>query len=164
MKASSLPILLSLILAASGLAGCGKSGESASSAPSATSGPREIDINAGDDMKYTVTSITASPGEALKVVLTNVGNVPKAAMAHNWVLLKAGSDVAAFDTAAQTQKDNNYIPPSLTGEILARIDLVGPHESGTAEFNAPTTPGDYPYLCTFPAHYQVGMHGVLTVK
>lgn len=164
-----------LVLAAAvtliGLAGCGKSNSSSPSAtaapaqpPSAASGPREIDLTAGDNMKYNITSITAQPGEELKVVLTNVGNVPKEAMAHNFVLLKAGSDAAAFDAAALSQKANGYIPPSLENEIIARIPLVGPHESASVEFKAPETPGEYPYLCTFPAHYQVGMHGTLTVQ
>jgi uncharacterized cupredoxin-like copper-binding protein len=49
-------------------------------------------------------------------------------------------------------------------QIVAKIDLLGPHKSGEVDFKAPTTPGDYPFLCTFPAHYQVGMHGILTVK
>jgi azurin len=85
-------------------------------------------------------------------------------MGHNWVLLKAGSDVAAFDSAAVNAKDTGYIPPALKDEIIAHIDLLGPRKSGEAEFTVPTVPGDYPYLCTFPAHYQVGMKGVLTVK
>ena len=55
-------------------------------------------------------------------------------------------------------------PGSLNDEVVAKIDLLGPRKSGEVEFKAPTTPGDYPYLCTFPAHYQAGMKGVLTVK
>ena len=47
---------------------------------------------------------------------------------------------------------------------VAHIDLLGPRKSGEADFKAPTVPGDYPFLCTFPAHYQTGMKGTLTVK
>jgi azurin len=143
--------------------GCGQK-DTSTTAAAAPSGPREIDITAGDTMKYNVTQIDAKPGEDLKVVLTNEGTQPIAVMGHNWVLLKAGSDVAAFDAAALTSKDTNYIPPALTDEILARIDLQGPRKSGEVDFKAPTTPGDYPFLCTFPAHYQTGMKGTLTVK
>ena len=85
-------------------------------------------------------------------------------MAHNWVLLKSDADVAAFDAAALTSKDTNYIPAALSGEILEKIDILGPRKSGEVDFKAPTTPGQYPFLCTFPAHYQVGMKGFLIVK
>jgi uncharacterized cupredoxin-like copper-binding protein len=30
-------------------------------------------------------------------------------------------------------------------------------------FTAPTTPGRYEFVCSFPGHYQVGMRGVLIV-
>jgi azurin len=162
-KMSGIPIAA---LAALTLAGCGQSqsGTAAPPAPAAPSGPREIDIGAADNMKYSLATIEAKPGEDLKVVLNNTGTFPKEVMAHNWVLLKAGSDAAGFDAAAINEKANGYIPARLQDEIVARIDLVGPHQTGEVEFTAPTAPGDYPFLCTFPAHFQVGMHGILTVK
>ena len=152
------------------LSGCGpQSGAppaaaAAPAAPAATSGPRVIEITGIDTMKYSVTAIQASPGEALKVTLTNLGSLPKESMSHNWVLLKAGSDAAAFSNAAVAAKATDYMPAALQDEVLAHIDMVGPHGTGEVEFNAPTAPGDYAYLCTFPAHYQVGMKGILTVK
>ncbi len=115
-------------------------------------------------MKYDLTSIEAKPGEQLKVVLTNASTMPKTAMGHNWVLLKAGSDSAAFATAASTAAATNYIPDTLKDQVIAHIELLGPKESGEVTFTAPTTPGDYPFLCTFPAHFLLGMKGTLTVK
>jgi azurin len=144
------------------LAGCGKQTTTTVSSE-APAGPREIDITAGDNMKYSLTQIDAHPGEDLRVVLTNAGSAPLEVMGHNWVLLKAGSDVAAFDTAAAQSKDTGYIPGSLQDEIIAHIDLLGPRKSGEADFKAPDAPGDYAFLCTFPAHFQNGMHGTLTV-
>ena len=157
--------LVGLAASAALLAGCGPS--SSTPAPAAVgtaAAPREIDISANDTMKYDVTSIQAQPGEYLTVVLTNTGTLPVTAMAHDWVLLKQGTDVAAFDAAAAVAKDTNYIPPTMTDDIIARIDMLGPRKSGQVTFQAPTAPGDYNYICTFPAHYQAGMHGVLTVK
>jgi len=149
-------------LAAFLLAGCGKS--DAQPAAVAVPAPRVIAITAGDDMKFSVTAIEAKPGEKLRITLANIGVVPKAAMAHNWVLLKAGTDPAAFAVAAIPAKDTGYIPESLKDEVIARIDLIGSGERGEIELDAPAVPGDYPYLCTFPAHFQVGMRGTLTVK
>jgi len=149
-------------LAALVTSGCGQKDTSTTAA--APAGPRTIEITAGDTMKYSVTAIDATPGEDLKVILTNNGTQPVEVMGHNWVLLKAGSDVAAFDAAALASKDTGYIPAALSDEIITHIDLLGPRKSGEADFKAPTAPGEYPFLCTFPAHYQTGMKGTLTVK
>jgi azurin len=115
-------------------------------------------------MKYDVAAIQAAPGEDLQVTLTNAGSLPKESMAHNWVLLKAGADAAAYANAAIGAQSTDYLPNQLQEEVIAHIGMVGPHQTGEVEFNAPKVPGDYIYLCTFPAHYLVGMHGILTVK
>ena len=114
-------------------------------------------------MKYNLTTIEAKAGEEIKVILTNGGSMPKEAMGHNWVLLKAGSDGMTFATAAMSAKDTDYIPPALKDQVLASIGLLGPRKSGEVTFKAPA-PGEYPFLCTFPAHYAVGMKGTLIVK
>jgi len=146
------------------VSGCGKQNAPGPAGPASSAGQRVVEITAGDAMKFSVTAIEAKPGEQLEVVLTNIGTIPKEVMGHNWVLLKAGSDASAFSAAAFTAKDTGYIPDSLKDEIIARIDLLGPHKSGEIAFSAPASPGEYPFLCSFPAHYQAGMHGILTVK
>jgi azurin len=156
-------LLFVTALAALLTSGCGQKDSTTAAAP-APAGPRTVEITAGDTMKYSLTQIDAKPGEDLKVILTNIGTQPVTVMGHNWVLLKAGTDVAAFDAAALTSKDTNYIPAAMADQMLAHIDLLGPRKSGEADFTAPTAPGDYPFLCTFPAHYQTGMKGTLTVK
>jgi azurin len=163
---NSLLKLLPLAVCSLLLGGCGgqNPSTSASSGAATPSGPREIDITGNDTMHYNLTSIAAKPGEQLKVVFTNEGNSPIQVTGHNWILLKAGSDAAAFALAAAAAQSTNYVPPSLQDEILAKIDILGPRKSGEVTFIAPAAPGDYPYLCSFPAHYQVGMHGVLAVK
>ena len=60
--------------------------------------------------------------------------------------------------------EQNYQPASLAGEVLAAIALVGARETGEVTFAAPLAPGSYPFLCSFPAHCQVGMRGELVVK
>jgi len=166
-RAMKIRALLSLVIASFFAFGCGQkesSPSSGASTASAASGPRTIEITAGDNMKYNITSIEAKPGEELKVVLTNQGTQPKEVMGHNWILLKAGTDVAAFDAAAATAKDTDYIPQALKDQIIVHTQLLGPRKSDEVTFKAPETPGEYPFLCSFPAHYQVGMKGTLTVK
>lgn len=115
-------------------------------------------------MKFSVTTIEAKPGEQLKVVLKNIGNLPKDAMGHNWVLLKKGSDPMAFANAAVAAKAQEYVPEALKNQVVAHTKLLGPKQNDEVTFTVPSETGDYPFLCSFPAHYVVGMKGVLTVK
>lgn len=125
---------------------------------------RTVVIKGFDTMKYDVTSIEAHPGEKLTVTLKNEGNMPKEAMGHNWILLKAGNDPQAYANAAMTAKAEGFQPASQADKVITSIKLLGPHESGSVTFTVPSAPGKYPYLCSFPAHCQVGMKGVLVVK
>lgn len=173
--------LLSLF-AALLVAGCGKNSTgssatvtSAPSAPATATAPdltpvasakgaaRTIEITANDAMKFSVTAIEAKVGEEIKIVLTNVGTLPKEAMGHNLVLLKPGSDLMAYAAAASTARDKEFIPESHKDQVLGHTALLGPRKSDefTVKF---TAAGEYPYLCSFPAHLAVGMKGVITVK
>ena len=131
-----------------------------------TATPRTIKIRAGVDnaMKFDVASISAAPGESLKVVLTNASTLPKEVMGHNWVLLTAGTDPMAFAAAAVPEAANGYIPSKMKDKIVAVVGMLGPNETGEVTFKAPTAPGEYRFVCTFPGHGQIGMKGVLVVK
>lgn len=132
-------------------------------APAAsTSGPRVIEITGNDQMRFSVTSIEAKAGEELKVVFTNVGSLPKEAMGHNWVLLKAGTDPMAFGAASMTAKDTDYIGASVKDQVIAFVPILGPKQKGETTFKAPP-PGEYPFICSFPGHVAL-MKGTLTVK
>jgi len=103
-------------------------------------------------------------GQEVTVSLTNMGNMAKAVMAHNWVLLKKGADAKAFVDAAVTAAATDYIPPALADQIIAHTKQLGPKQTDEIKFTAPTEPGEYVFLCSFPAHYVAGMHGVMVVK
>ena len=126
--------------------------------------PRTILITANDNMKYSLTHIDAHPGETLHVQFRNEGTLPKDVMAHNWVLLKAGKDANAYAAAALQAKDQDYQPKALAADVLASIPLQGAHREGEVTFEVPAMPGKYTYLCSFPAHCQIGMRGELIVK
>jgi azurin len=138
---------------------------SASLVPSlVAAGGRTVAITAGDDMKYSVTSIAAKPGEQLTVTLKATGSMPRVAMAHNFVLLKAGTDPTAFANAGAAAAATDYIADSVKAQVIASTKLVGNGESVEVSFKAPTKPGSYTYLCTFPGHFVSGMKGTLVVK
>jgi azurin len=125
---------------------------------------RTVELTGGDDMKFSTTAIEAKPGETLHIVLKNVGTVPKMAMAHNFVALKAGVDAAKFSQDAMMAKDTDYVPAARKADVLGATKLAGPGETVEVTLKAPAKAGVYPYLCTFPGHYAAGMRGDLTVK
>ena len=139
---------------------------SAAGAPAATvHDGRPIEITGNDQMKFSVTEITAKPGEKLSVTLVNIGTTPKFSMGHNWVLVAADTDIQPFLVASAEAVTTDYVPRATLGDkILAATKLLGPKERDTVTFTAPTTPGRYEFLCSFPGHYQVGMRGVLIVQ
>lgn len=142
----------------------------AASAPTTTTaaapaaGVRTITVEANDAMKFSVTKIEAAPGEQLKIILKNAGSLPKEAMGHNLVVLKAGTDANAFCAAAVAAKATEYIPAAQADKVVAHTKLLGPKQSDEITFKVPSEPGDYPYVCSFPAHAMAGMKGVLVVK
>jgi azurin len=126
--------------------------------------PRTIEIKGTDDMKFSVTAITAKPGERIRVVLVSVGSMPKMVMAHNFVLLKKGADQQAFVNASALARDTAFIAPAQKANVLAATALAGAGEKVEVIFTAPKVAGTYPYVCSFPGHFAAGMKGVLTVK
>jgi azurin len=164
----ALPLFLSALV----LAGCGKKADTGSPtvadkalapAPAAT-GPLTVEITANDQMKFSVTRIEAKAGQEVKVVLVNIGAMPKAAMGHNWILLKKGVDAKAFVDAAVAAMANDYFPADKADQVVAHTKLLGPKQTDEVTFTAPAEPGEYEFICSFPAHFVSGMKGVLVVK
>ena len=125
--------------------------------------PKKVEISATDQMKYDVTDITVKVGQPLTITLTNNGSLPKAAMGHDLVVLRPGTDATAFVAAAAKHPAENYLPPEMADKVLRATKLLGPGESDTITFT-PKAAGTFEYVCTYPAHYASGMHGTITVE
>ncbi len=124
-----------------------------------------VTITADDKMMYGATSFEVKAGTKVKVVLKNVGMIPKIAMGHNFVLLKKGETAFGFGPSVVVNggtHDNGFIPPKDKEKILAYTKMLGPGETDSVIFSAPET-GEYEYLCTFPGHFAL-MRGKMTVK
>ncbi len=133
--------------------------------PAKPVGPlKKVEITANDKMKFSVYEIIVAPSQPVEITLTNVGTMPKFSMGHNLVILYLGADADAFVIEASSHPTSDYIPSASDSKILAYTKLLGPNESDTITFTAPSTKGDYPFICSFPGHYQVGMKGVLKVQ
>ncbi len=126
----------------------------------------EDGISTGDAMGDYVLleSITAEPGEEIRIRLTTESDLPASAMAHNFVLLVMDADATAFANAAARAKDNEYIPADMEDQIIAHTDMAAGGETVEVTFTAPEESGDYEYICSFPGHYSGGMAGTLTVE
>lgn len=121
----------------------------------------EITIEGNDRMQFDLSEIKVEAGQTVVLTLKHVGKLPKAAMGHNWVLLKQGVDIQTFGAAASKAAGNEYIPEG-TEDVIVHTKLIGGGQETTIEFTAPEA-GTYDYICSFPGHYAL-MKGKLIVE
>jgi azurin len=120
----------------------------------------KLEITGNDQMQYDKQELNV-PATCKEVTLTihHAGQLPAAAMGHNWVLVNT-SDMAAVASAGMgAGLASDYVP---AGEkrVLAHTKVVGGGQSASVTFaTAALKPGgDYSYECTFPGHNAL-MHG-----
>lgn len=133
--------------------------------PTATADTKEgvIVIEGNDQMKFNKSEIRVKAGEKVTLTLKHVGKMDKAVMGHNWALLALGADMAKVGNAAAMASETDYIPAEFEDQILVHTKMIGGGESDTIEFDAPTEPGTYTFMCTFPGHYAL-MKGEFIVE
>jgi azurin len=136
----------------------GKDTTSATTSTPSSSASNVVELTANDQLKFDKIELHVKANEKVSVTLKNVGTMPKDAMGHNFVLLKDGTDLAAFATSAISAPE--HIPAN-NPAIVAHTKLLGPGESDTVEFTVPA--GTYTYICSFPGHY-MSMTGVLIAE
>jgi azurin len=122
---------------------------------------RPVTIEAWKNLTFATTSFKVRAGEPIKLTFQNPDVVP-----HNWALVKPGTLAKVGDLANKIVADpeaavRHYIPRS--DDVLVYTDVVPPSDQFTITFRAPSEPGRYPYLCTFPGHWMV-MNGVMIVE
>ena len=121
----------------------------------------KITLNSNDKMQYDLSEIDVYEGQTVVLTLNHTGTMPAASMGHNFVLLKMGTNIDAFEEKAGKAMKDGYIP-SDKSDIIANTKLLGGGESDTITFQAPDK-GTYDFLCSFPGHYSV-MKGKFNVK
>ena len=130
---------------------------------SAAAQTRTVELVATDNMRFSTSTIEARPGESLHIVVRATGQMPKIAMAHNFVLLQPGTDPASFANEGAMHRGTDFISPGLAGRVIAKTPMAGSGETVDVTFTAPG-PGTYPFVCTFPGHTVAGMTGTLVVR
>lgn len=122
----------------------------------------QINLTGNDLMQFNLNEIRVKAGEEVQLTLTHIGELPKNAMGHNFVLLKKGTDVVEFAQNAATATANDYIPEG-TDAVIVKTEMIGGGEETSIEFTAPKEAGTYDYICSFPGHY-VQMRGRFIVE
>lgn len=105
--------------------------------------------------------LTVQAGKTVSLVFDN-----RDQMAHNVVIVKPGSmekvgEAADAMAALEDGYEKNFVPDM--PEVLFATPLVGSSQVFQLNFKAPDTPGDYPFICTFPGHWRM-MKGILKVE
>ena len=146
--------------------------KSALEEPSATAGESQFDsqknlklVHIGcipERMKYTVEQFAVTPNQPVKIVFTNPD-----ATEHNLLIVQPGAleevGMAANEMARDPKNANSdFIPVEKAALILHAAPMIGPTRRAQVHvlrFEAPSEPGIYPYVCTFPGHWRL-MNGV----
>ena len=124
---------------------------------------RTVELAATDNMKFSTALIEAKSGETLRIVVRAAGQMPKVAMAHNFVLLQPGTDPASFANEGAMHRGSDFIAPGLASRVIFKTTMAGAGETAEGTFTVPG-PGSYPFVCTFPGHVVAGMVGTLVVQ
>jgi azurin len=111
-------------------------------------------------MKFDKSELNVAPGQLVEVVYANPD-----VMQHNFVLGAPGSLTLIGEAGdrlatSPTGMAQGYVPD--LPQVLHSTRLLEPGQTVTFQFRAPAEAGQYPYVCTFPAHWRT-MNGVVNV-
>jgi azurin len=110
-------------------------------------------------MRYDVTELIVQPGVEMKLVFENPDDMP-----HNIIFFQPGTDVIAL---CNKQMENpveaikrNWLPED--PRMWMHSKNLNPREKEELVFKTPDKPGNYPFVCSMPAHAAI-MNGVMKV-
>lgn len=113
------------------------------------------------EVKFSQTSIEARAGQHIELTFSNTDDLQ-----HNLVIFRRGSMASYEKDLYGSMNDANaqargFVPDSPNVLIASR--LLNARESTVLSFDAPTEPGDYPFVCSFPGHWLM-MRGILRIE
>lgn len=117
-----------------------------------------ISIGTKPGLKFDLEVFEVKSGSKVKVTFNNNDD-----MLHNLVVVMPNTAIMVGEQAVNLGLEGSqkqYIPNS--DKVLFHTKVLAPETSETIYFEAPTTPGDYTYVCTFPGHAYV-MQGTMRV-
>ena len=111
-----------------------------------------------EQLRYDVKQMTVKAGQKMHIEFNNPDALP-----HNLVITKPGTATEVANAAIAMGADGfaaQFIPES--SDIIAHTDMIDGQTSTELEFDVPSEPGNYEFVCTFPGHALI-MRGVLKV-
>ena len=113
-----------------------------------------------DQMLFDKERIVVKAGKPFELVFENNDLMP-----HNIVFTQPGAleEVGKLGEAQATQPgamEKQFVPNS--AKIMLASKLLQPRETQVLKMTAPTKPGVYPYVCTYPGHW-LRMYGAMYV-
>jgi azurin len=118
-----------------------------------------IKIGTKPGLKFDIDKIQVKAGAKIRLQFNNNDD-----MLHNLLILKPGTvdkvGMAAFELGLEGAT-KNYVPD--LEEVLFHSAILEPETSETIYFTAPSKPGNYTFVCTFPGHYTL-MQGTIRVR
>ncbi|HSI75293.1 MAG TPA: plastocyanin/azurin family copper-binding protein [Lunatimonas sp.] len=124
-----------------------------------SNGPdHSFSIGTKPGLKYDLESLEVKAGSKVKITFNNNDD-----MLHNLVVVMPATAIQVGEEALKMGLEGSqkhYIPDS--DKVLFHTNILSPETSESIYFEAPSAPGDYMYVCTFPGHAYV-MKGVLRV-
>jgi putative heme-binding domain-containing protein len=111
-------------------------------------------------MSFDQEVLVVQAGKPVEFLLENTDLMP-----HNFVITQPGAleEIGQLAEASAQQPEfsrSGFVPQS--PKVLLASVLLQPRMTQKLSFMAPTQPGVYPYVCTYPGHYR-RMHGALFV-
>jgi len=109
-------------------------------------------------LRFDVEDIQVAPGATIRLTFNNNDD-----MQHNLLIVEDGTATAVGEAAIAMglkAEANAYVPDDT--RVLFHTGLLQPESSESIYFTAPTEPGVYQYVCTYPGHY-ITMRGILRV-
>jgi putative heme-binding domain-containing protein len=113
-----------------------------------------------EEMRYDLPYFAVQAGKSVQIVLENHDLMP-----HNLVITVPGALKEVAQLGLETGPHNGwkglqYVPES--DKVLFATQMVPADQQERLTFTAPSEPGEYPYVCTFPQHWY-RMYGVMVV-
>ena len=107
-------------------------------------------------LKFNLTNFSVKAGSKVKIKFFNPDVIP-----HNLLIVEPGSKAEIGNQAIAMGADAVKKAPE-NSKILHGTKMLEAGQTEVIEFTAPSNPGDYEFVCTFPGHWTV-MNGVMKV-
>ena len=103
-------------------------------------------------MLYDKEKIVVQAGRPVEFRISNTDHMP-----HNFAIVQPGylqeiGELAEATARDADAKDRHYVPES--DKVMVASRLLEPGQKQALSFDVPSTPGIYPYVCTYPGHWR----------